>query len=97
LDATLVREAWVRRYAVAIGAAHQGGKSMRFTEVAAKIMRQPVVNDAIAEGSPDDRIIRIETDGGLLESTRLIPRLIDSMRTDRGKTRAITIALYPEQ
>jgi L-rhamnonate dehydratase len=39
---------------------------VRITEVEAIILRQPLVNDAIADGSQDDVIIRIETDEGIV-------------------------------
>jgi L-rhamnonate dehydratase len=38
---------------------------VKITEVEAIILRQPAVNDAIADGSQDDLIIRIETDDGI--------------------------------
>jgi L-rhamnonate dehydratase len=38
---------------------------MKITEVEAIILRQPALNDAIADGSQDDLIISIETDDGI--------------------------------
>jgi L-alanine-DL-glutamate epimerase-like enolase superfamily enzyme len=39
---------------------------VRITEVKTIILRQPVVNDGIADGSQDDLIIRVETDEGIV-------------------------------
>lgn len=38
---------------------------MKITEVEAIVLRQPAVNDGIADGSQDDLIVRIHTDAGI--------------------------------
>ena len=39
---------------------------MKITEVETIILRQPDVDDAIADGSQDDLIVRIHTDEGIV-------------------------------
>src|SRR5438105_2041282 len=39
---------------------------MRITEVEAIILRQPAVNEAIADGSQDDLVVRVHTDAGIV-------------------------------
>ena len=38
---------------------------MKITDVEAIILRQPVVDDGIADGSQDDLVIRVHTDEGI--------------------------------
>src|SRR5205823_1835714 len=40
--------------------------AMRITEVEAIILRQPAVNEAIADGSQDDLVVRVHTDAGIV-------------------------------
>ena len=39
---------------------------MKITEVEAIVLRQPTVNDGIADGSQDDLIVRVHTDAGIV-------------------------------
>src|SRR6059058_4708561 len=39
---------------------------MKITEVEAVILRQPAVDDAIADGSQDDLIVLVQTDSGIV-------------------------------
>jgi L-alanine-DL-glutamate epimerase-like enolase superfamily enzyme len=41
------------------------GGSLRITDVEAVILRQPVLDDGIADGSQDDLVILVSTDEGI--------------------------------
>src|SRR3954471_8404784 len=44
----------------------QGRSSVKITEIETIVLRQPDVDDAIADGSQDDLIVRIHTDEGIV-------------------------------
>ena len=64
---------------------------MKITEVEAIILRQPVVDDGIADGSQDDLVIRIHTDEGITgigevdSAPEAVPR---ARRRARARTRS---------
>src|SRR2546426_12571908 len=39
---------------------------MKITDVEAIILRQPALNEAIADGSQDDLVVRVHTDAGIV-------------------------------
>jgi L-alanine-DL-glutamate epimerase-like enolase superfamily enzyme len=62
------------------------GAVVKITDVEAIVLRQPVVDEAIADGSQDDLIIRIHTDAGLtgIGEVDSSPELVASLVRARG-------------
>src|SRR5215470_3422151 len=46
-------------------APNEGGNTVKITDVEAIVLRQPSVDDAIADGSQDDLVILVHTDEGI--------------------------------
>jgi L-rhamnonate dehydratase len=47
-------------------AAHYPASRMKITEVEAIVLRQPALDEAIADGSQDDLVVRVHTDAGIV-------------------------------
>ena len=54
---------------------------MKITDVEAIILRQPALDDGIADGSQDDLVIKIHTDEGIVGIGRSTPRPRPSRRS----------------
>ena len=68
------------------GPRHEHGAVVKITDVEAIVLRQPVVDEGIADGSQDDLIIRVHTDAGLtgIGEVDSSPELVASLVRARG-------------
>ena len=66
---------------------------MKITDVEAIVLRQPVIDEAIADGSQDDLIIRVHTDAGLtgIGEVDSSPELVASLVRARGSHAVATV------
>ena len=65
---------------------------MKITDVEAIILRQPVLDDGIADGSQDDLVIKIHTDEGItgIGEVDSSPEAVHALVTRRARTRSRT-------
>ena len=66
---------------------------MKITEVEAIVLRQPVLNEGIADGSQDDLVILVHTDEGIIgigevdSAPEAVQALVDQRRLARDRDR----------
>ena len=65
---------------------------MKITDVQAVILRQPVLDDGIADGSQDDLVILVHTDEGItgIGEVDSAPEAVRALVTRRARTRSRT-------